>query len=356
MQKSYLLATVILLIALLWVGSGLVFSGSDEKQTAEETTVSSDNGTMKVRVMDSQAVDHQKTVSVNGRTKPSKDVVLRAETEGQITDILVDEGVVVEAGTAIIAIDIREREEVLREAQERVRQREIEYNAAQKLMKQGYSSDVQVAQAQSALESARATLTRARIDLEKTKITAPFDGVLGERSVDIGDYVQGGDQVTRLVALDPLEVTLYVNEKDVMHISVGDRADIRFAEAEARTGVVSYIAPTADDKTRTFRVDVRMENADYAVPGGLTASVSMIVHEERAHKVSPAILTLNDAGDVGVKIVNDQKKVRFIPVRILTDEPSAMWIAGLPDHVQIITVGQDFVVDGQSVEPVLATE
>lgn len=357
MHKSYLLAVVILLVVLLWVGSGVLFSGSDQNKPAIADIADAGNAdVMKVRVIDSQAVDHQKTITVNGRTNPSMDVMIRAETDGQITEIFAAEGTSVTKGTPIVAIDIREREEILREAQELLRQREIEYNAARKLVKQGYSSDVQVAQAQSALESARANLTKARIDLEKTRITAPFDGVLGDRSVDVGDYVQVGDEVTRLVALDPLEVRVYVNEKDVVKIAVGDTAKIRFADNQTYTGTVSYIAPTADDQTRTFRVDVRMDNADYTIPGGLTASLSMVVHQERAHKVSPAILTLNDAGDIGVKIVDGQKTVRFMPVRILTDEPSAMWIAGLPDQIQIITVGQDFVIDGQKVDPVTAVE
>lgn len=355
MKKSTLTAVIIAVLAIVWIGSGLL--GAPDDKTAEDPAVQTednnqDSSLMKVRVERSQAESYIKTISTNGRSVASKSVVLKAEAEGQITEILLSEGETVIADTPIMKIDIREREERVREMQEMVRQREIEYAAALKLSKQGYTSDVRLAQTKSDLESAKAALTNARIALEKTTVRAPFDGILGNRHVDVGDYVRLGDDLTDIVDLDPLKVTVFVNEQEVMMLNKGDPAVLKFVSGEEQNGKIVYISPSADPQSRTFQVDVATENPDNKLPAGLTTEVSIAVKSRDAHKISPAILTLDDEGEVGVKTVNDDQTVSFSPVTIIADQPEAMWITGLPDNATIITVGQDFVVPGQKVDPV----
>lgn len=359
MNKSYLLAVLILLIALLWIGSGYLVpadTGAEQLEQEEVQSPDPEDEIMKVRVMNSQAQDYGRSIKVNGRSHASRNVTLKSETAGQVVEILVDEGEQVAEAAEIIKIDIRERAERVNEARELVNQKQIEYDAAQKLKKQGYSSDVRLAQTRSELESAKASLTQAEIALEKTTISAPFDGVLGERVVDIGDYIRVGDPVISIVDLDPLEVTVFVNEKEVIQIHKGDDAQIKFANGKTATGEVTFISPAADETSRTFHVDIAIDNAGNALPAGLTAEASIHVEEQKAHKISPAILTLNDGGDVGLKIVNADNEVEFVHANLVADEADAMWVGGLPDEVKIITVGQDFVAVGQKVNPVVAGE
>jgi multidrug efflux system membrane fusion protein len=356
MKKSYIIAAAILILASLWIGSGFLGDQTHEQAATEtpETVADQPSELMKVRVINSVAQNYKKNIRLNGRSQPSKNITLSAEAEGQIIEILADEGETVIQGTEIIKIDVREREERVREAAELVKQRQIEYNAAQKLIKQGYSSDVRLAQTRSALESARASLTRAELALQKTVITAPFDGVLGERHVDIGDFVSIGTALSNMVDLNPLEVTIFVNEKDVVQIQEGDAASVRFSNGAIIDGVITFIAPAADEQSRTFKVDVELPNDDNNLRAGLTAEVTIETIDKLAHKISPAILTLNDAGDVGVKTVTNDNIVQFTPITIIADEPTHMWVSGLPDQVKIITVGQDFVLDGQKVDPRVA--
>lgn len=70
--------------------------------------------------------------------------------------------------------------------------------------------------------------------------------------------------------------------------------------------------------------------------------------------MSSGILTLNDAGEIGVRVLDDGDKVRFVPVTILGGDDKGVWLAGLPDKVRVIVAGQDYVVEGQTVEPVPA--
>ena len=127
-----------------------------------------------------------------------------------------------------------------------------------------------------------------------------------------------------------------------------------FYNGDTIMGKVSYIAPVADPATRTFRVEISTPNPDYSIKDGLTAKVRISVEKKRHTKSHPLFLSLNDVGQIGVKIVDAQNKVQFVPVTILSDTSDYMWIRGLPDNVRLITVGQDFVSHGQTVRPVAA--
>ena len=220
MRKPYLIAIIITVLAFLWIGSGYFIPSSSSKKVDETLSVDDDQEkqAMKVQVKTLRTQSYQKMISANGRSQASKNITIRAEAQGQIIDILADEGSAVKVKQNIVKIDVRERQQRVREAQELVKQRKIEYEAARKLNKQGYASDVRVAQTQSAYESARASLTLAEIDLGNTIVTAPFDGVLGERMVDVGDYVSIGDPITSLVDLTPLDIVVFVNESEVVQI------------------------------------------------------------------------------------------------------------------------------------------
>ncbi len=354
MKKSYFIAILITICAALWIGSGFIVSndtitGAEQAGTDQKPD---EKKVMKVQVQTVSPQNYTKSISSNGRSQASKNIIVRAEAEGLITEIIANEGDAIETGAEIIKIDVREKRERVRESRELVKQRKIEYDAAKKLIKQGFASDVRLAQTQSAYESARASLTRAQIDLDKTIVKAPFDGILGKRHVDIGDYVRIGDPLSELVDLNPLEITVFLNEKEIIQLKKGAKATLTFINGEKRDGFVKFIAPAADEDSRTFRVDVEIDNEDMSLPAGLTAQVDIEVRSKQAYQIPPSILTLNDAGDVGVKVVSNENKAVFTPITIIDDSPSSMWVTGLEGDVRVVTVGQDFLVPGQVVEAV----
>jgi multidrug efflux system membrane fusion protein len=158
--------------------------------------------------------------------------------------------------------------------------------------------------------------------------------------------------VAEVVDLDPIVVVGEVTEKDGGRIRVGDEAEVRLVTGERTRGTVRYVARTANPTTRTFRVEIEVANPDTAIGEGITAEVRLQLGEILAHRVTPAILTLDDAGVVGVKVVEDGDRVAFRRVDIVGDTPEGIWLAGLPERVTLITVGQEFVRDGQRVRPV----
>jgi len=115
------------------------------------------------------------------------------------------------------------------------------------------------------------------------------------------------------------------------------------------SGELRYISRAGQSDTRTFRVEVWIANPDGLVPEGLTTELRLPTGRTRAHRGSPAILTLDDNGVIGVKAVDAEHRVVFHPVRILGDTPDGIWLGNLPETLTLITVGQEFVRVGQQV-------
>lgn len=362
MRRATMIAMGIAAVAGLWIVSGQfsdgdnsVVDGVSEMSAAEPGAAggnAEDSELPRVRVTDSIATARVQEITVFGRTEADRIVDVRAETSGRVVDILVSEGDLVEKATDIVRLAMDDRQARLTEAKAQVKYREIAYEAAQALAKKKFSAEVTVAEDLAALETAKASLRAIRLDIARTKIAAPFGGIIEETPLEIGDLVQTGDRVAQLVDLNPIKVAVEVTEGQVSQVHVGQRATARFPGDITREGIVSFVSRSGSEETRTFRVEIRIGNPNLDVPQGVTADVNLQTEPAMAHRISPAVLTLDDEGQIGVKIVDGRDQVVFVPVAIVAETTDGVWVDGLPSSVRLITVGQEFVRHGQNVVPV----
>lgn len=362
-QQPWLIALGVVLLLGIWMASGA--GRNPEEDSERATSAASDPGAIpKVRTMSVTAEPVARTLNVSGRTAPARTVELKAETSGRIVEVPVRRGSRVRAGEVLIRLDAGERVAKLDEARARVRQRELEYEGTLKLKPEGYVSDTLLAQSAAELESARAALRTAQLDLERMEIRAPFDGALQERQVEIGDYVSPGSAVATFVDDRTLVVVGSIAEQHALAVKKGSKGTARLATGQVAQGTVRYIAPVADAATRTFVVELEFANRDARLPAGVTAEIDLPVGTVMAHRISPALLTLDDGGGLGVKIVDDNGQVLFIAAQIVRSSADGVWVTGLPDPARIITVGQGFVkpeqvvhiVDAHPAETAVAAE
>lgn len=351
-RQSSLIAAGLALGLTLWLLTGMseeppVAADGERAALARAQTLTS------VRVREFRAGPVRREITMNGRTEPNRAVTLRAETEGRVIELGAERGAAVSAGDVIARLDMRDRKARLAEAQAAVKQRRLEYEAAQKLSAKEFLSETQRAEVHARLEAARAAVKRMRLEIAHTTIRAPFDGVLQERDVELGDFVDVGNPVARIVDTDPLIVAGEVSEQEVAEIAVGDRGGARPVTGPSLQGQVRYIAAEADEATRTFRVELQIPNPGGALRAGVTTEVSLATRALQAHHLSSALLALNDAGEVGVKAVDEAGVVRFFPVRIVRSNAAGVWVTGLPETVRLITVGQGFVRAGEKVRAVV---
>ena len=344
-QKSWLISAGIVVAITLWLASGQ-FSAEGDDAIVENTATEVTTAKNAVRVRTQSAEEVMRMIVVNGKTAPARIVRLAAETDGRIVHIGANRGASLEQGDIIVRLDERDRAARLSQAQATVKQREVEYEARERLKSESYVSEAQLQESVALLEMARAELTRAKLDLEYMTIHAPFAGALQARAVEVGDFVKRGDPIATYVDNRTIIVNADLSEFDARFVNVGDTAEAKLATGETLRGRIRYVAPVADEGTRTFGVELEVDNKDRALRAGGTAELRIPAESVLAHRVSPSLLTLDDAGNVGVKIINDAGKVEFIVADIALSTNEGVWLAGLPETATIITVGQGYVASG----------
>ncbi|WP_142847843.1 efflux RND transporter periplasmic adaptor subunit [Telmatospirillum sp. J64-1] len=352
MNKSVFIAAAFLLAAVLWLASGLIWH---EEQAATDGTAPDDAPALaQVRVMDMRAQEMTNSLSVQGRTRAERSVILRAEMTGQVAEIQGRKGSRVEAGAAVVRLDAEDRRARLAEARALVEQRRIEFQAAERLAARDFASRTRLAEARARLDEAEARLATAQTELQRTQIRAPFAGVLDDTLVEVGDYVSPGSDVARLLDLSTIVVLGEVSERQAGSLAIGATTEIRLLDGRVIQGRLRWIGSAAREATRTFPVEVEAPNPDGSIPHGITAELRLPLRTVPAHRVSPAVLTLDERGAVGVKTVNEEDVVEFHEVTIISDGPDGIWLGGLPEAVRMIVLGQDWVRAGDKVIPVLA--
>jgi membrane fusion protein, multidrug efflux system len=305
---------------------------------------------MTVRAVESAARPIAPELVVNGHTEAVRSVQLKAETGGRVVATPVAEGAMVEAGALVTELDLRDRASRVGEMEAAVAQRELEYEAARKLGAKQFQSETQVAQARALVEAARAAVHEARLDLEHVTVEAPFAGVLERRMVEAGDYVEPGDPVAEVIEQDPFLVVGDAPETMVGRLEVGKPGTAVLADGRTVAGRLRYVASRADADTRTYRVELEVANPGGRLPAGMSARLVIREPEVAAHRVSAAALVLADDGTIGIKAVDEGGTVRFFPAVIAKAETDAVWLAGLPARLQVITTGQGFVAAGEKVD------
>jgi len=353
MKRSVIFAVVLAVVAVGWVLSGQFgeSGAAPEVQKAPADLTALDEAPA-VRVRASTAQAHAVVDLLRGRSEANRLVEIKSETDGRIIELAIEDGTRVKQGEIIARLSPGDRPARLAEAKALLAQRKIEYEADQKLSKKGFRADTTLAATEASLQAAEAAVTIAEVELGYTRIQAPFDGVVDRRMVEIGDFVDRGDAIAELVELDPILIVTQVNERDVQRLAIGAPGTARLMTGETVEGHIRHISAVADEATRTFRVELEVPNPEGTIADGMTAEIALPLSRVQAHLVSPAILTLSDSGLIGVKAVDESSRVVFHPVKIVDTDNQGVWISGLPAEVTLITVGQEYVGDGEEVRPI----
>ena len=352
MRASAVIAIVLSIAVAGWMLSGQLDGGVAPPEESEADAGEAEASPLRVRVRRMSARSHAVAIAVRGRSEAGRRVDVRAETDGRIVELSAARGDPVAEGDVLASLAVEGRMAKIAEYKARLRQRRIHYDATEALAKKGLSSKESLATAKADIDAARAAVEQVEVEIARTRLRAPFEGVLLEGHAQLGDYLKKGDRFGRIIDLDPVLFVGSVTERSVAWLRPGLPAVARSLGGQEVRGTLRYIAPSADPAARTYRIEVEAENPGNAIREGVTADITIEVDTRMAHFVTPALLSLADDGTIGLKTVDDENRVRFRPVNIIKDTPDGMWLAGLPPEVRVITVGQDFVVAGQEVIPV----
>jgi multidrug efflux system membrane fusion protein len=288
-RQTYITSFITLVIAILWMLSGILADDEFEvKSTTQLETISS------VTVLNSEALEKAKKIKVSGTTEADKLIKIRAEASGTVLSRPVKQGQFVKKDQLICQL----------------------YNAGR---------------------------------TSYPKVKAPFDGYLETFSVKEGDYLNTGAVCATIIDPDPMRLIGEVSEKEINFVKVGAKAEAELISGKKVEGVVSFVSTSANKGTRTFRVEIDVKNSDRSIRDGVSAQIAIEGDTILAHRISPSILMLGDAGELGIRTVNEDDQVEFKEIEILEDSIEGIWITGLPKKTRIITIGQEYVFQGQTV-------
>ncbi|MEP3071157.1 efflux RND transporter periplasmic adaptor subunit [Maricaulis sp.] len=347
MNRSYIAALAIFVAVVLLFTVGTLLNGDAASHDAEQADTSH---RFEVVVRTVEARMRPASLSLRGRTEAFREVVARAETGGRVAEAPIQEGMPVAAGDVLCRLDVDARSAAVQQAEADLRARQLDYEAAVELNRRGHRAANQVAAAEAVRDAARAQLSAAREELANVNIAAPFDGLFDGREAEIGDFLRTGEACGTVVQLDPILVVAEVGERHVAELEPGMAGSARLVTGQTIEGTIRFVERRADPATRTFRVELEAPNPDHAIRSGITAEIRLSLPEEPAHRVPASILALNAEGVLGVRIVEEGNRVRFVPVELLSDDGEQVWVAGLPRHAEVIVLGQDFVADGVEVD------
>ncbi|MGC1505277.1 MAG: efflux RND transporter periplasmic adaptor subunit [Sulfitobacter sp.] len=346
-SRSTWIAGALVLSIVGWMGSGVVFP----TENTDPVIAREEPKPVAVAVTTSVAETVNQFYQAEGQALPDRDTMMRAETSGDIAEVFVVKGQDVDAGTIIARFNPATNNADARRAAEELARAQREFDNAQQLLDRGVSTTDRVSQARAALASAQAEMTEVEQDAEALTITAPFGGRIETLDLDAGEFVSAGTEVGRLVDITPLTVAIQVPQQSLVRIAVGQTAIVKFITGEERQGAVTFVGTSAASETRTFLAEVEVANDDNAIPAGISAEVVIPTGEVTAHFLPPSIVSLNTEGTLGVKTVDADNRVAFFPIEVVRAQIDGIWVTGLPERADVITVGQGYVNESEVVAP-----
>ncbi len=388
-----------------------MFGGGGEAETtagAEETPAALEEDAaplVKVVVLRSVARQVDTAVTLRGQTEAARTVDVRAETSATVVSEPLRKGARVEAGQEMCRLDegtrgtaLAQARAQLDEARARVPESQarlaqslaqleearINLNASSKLSDSGFASTTRVASteaalataeasvesaraglqgAQSGIQTAQAAVATAQKEIERLTIRAPFGGMLESDTAELGSLLQSGSLCATIIQLDPIKLVAFVPETEVARVALGAPATAHLARGSGALtgnsrssgkevqGRVTFLSNSADETTRTFRVEIEVPNRESRIRDGQTAEIQISAEGATAHLLPQSALTLNDEGTLGVRTITPDAIVEFHPVSLMRDTPEGVWLTGLDQTAEVIVLGQEFVIAGVKVAP-----
>ncbi|MFN8178033.1 MAG: efflux RND transporter periplasmic adaptor subunit [bacterium] len=290
-----------------------------------------------------------------GILAPKDEVALSFKIGGIVDRVLVDESARVQKGDTLAALNLREIDAGVTRAKSAAEKAERDLARARRLYADSVATLEQVQDAETGAEVARAALEAASFDRRYAVITAPADGIILRRNAEPGELLSSGTTVLTLgSSARGSVVRVGLADRDVVRVRPGDPATVRFDLAPMRTveGVVSEIAAAADPRTGTFRVEIRVPEAE-RLASGLVGDVEIRPASDGPLPMIPVDALLEADGAhatiFAVAAGGGRAQRRDVTIAFLAGDRAAV-SHGLDGVSQVVTDGTLRLDDGDSVK------
>lgn len=344
-----------MIVAATWsvVACGSDAEAGDPAQTATGETV---GRIINVQTSTLEPTGFTEFIRLTGTVQANRDVRVAAEESGVIRSLFVEKGTAVQAGQPIAKIDDRLLASQLGEARARADLARETWDRRRRLWEDdGIGTELAYLEARFASEQSAANLQLLQERLDRTTVSAPIEGVLDDRFVEVGSMVSPGADVARIVDLNPVKVTAGVPERYATDVAPGARATVTFdvLDGSEHEGTISYVGAAVNPDNRTFPVEFTLPNPGRAIKPEMIAQVSVVRRELEDVIVVPqeALVRVED-GFVAFVVVDSSGvgTVEARPVETGASQQNQVVITdGLAAGERLVVVGQQSVAAGDRV-------
>ncbi|HEY5658545.1 MAG TPA: efflux RND transporter periplasmic adaptor subunit [Myxococcota bacterium] len=292
-----------------------------------------------------------------GQLEAEHSVVIQPEIEGIVESIDFEQGQYVGKGAVLFTLRSREQAAKLREAEANRELARSRWNRAKQLVSRDASSLAARDEALAEFEIAQARVDLARLELDRTRIRAPFDGAVGERLVDIGQRVEQSTELARVDAIDRLQLEFGITDEGLSFARPGMKvyARVRPYPEEKFEGEVFFVSPTLDPRNRRIWIKAWIANADHRLRPGLFANVDLELRRiENALAVPESAVSVDRQGPYVWQVDGEGVATRRAVELGLREGGLVEVVRGLTAGASVVSAGAHKVVEGEKVQAAAA--
>lgn len=343
---SALLAALVLAALFLWLLFGDIQRFQSEPPEDQETATES---LPRIEFRQSQASPHRPQLVTQGQLEALREVNLLTRRDGRVVELPVEQGDRVETGTTLLVLSRDALDAQLERAEAQLELARAELSGAADLRRRDLISQPEYLRLQSSVSVAAAELAELRQSLDETQPTAPFDGVLDRLEVELGEVLQVGESYGRLIDDSRLKASAWVAQRRALDLRPGLPVEVRLLDGSRLSGELSHVARRADEATRSFYIEAELDNPERRRLAGASATLTVTLPERSVHRLSSALLELDERGQLQVKHLDEDAHVVATPVELVEADAQEAYVAGLPEEIRLITLGGGYVEPGDRV-------
>jgi membrane fusion protein (multidrug efflux system) len=290
-----------------------------------------------------------------GTIESDENIHVVSELNATVSRLSFAEGSAVAQGAVLAQLDDREFRATAQRAEAQRELAEANAERAEKLLEQHAISQQQLDDARTTLKVARADESLAKTQLAKTRIIAPFGGLVGRRLVSPGAYLKSGDAIADLARVDEMKVSFSAPERYLGDLKTGVPVDVTTPAIPDRhfAGHVSVVVPIVDANTRTVQLVARLPNRDHLLRPGMSADVAVTFSERPNAIVVPDEAVFAEGSQSFVYVVNQDSTVTRAVVEVGTRDSMRVEVTrGLAPGAQVVKAGHQKLFEGAHVMPI----
>jgi len=219
----------------------------------------------------------EERIELFGETEPIRTALVSAQVGGRITRLDLVEGEPVEGGTTVMRLNSAQGHASIDRLEVVVSQLENEIDRTHRLIERGLATEAQAEQLEAERDANREAIREVRAGIRETSHRAPISGIVTDTWYESGEFAGQGNAVARIIDIDTIVVAAGLPERDISYVSVGQTVDVRIEALDAmRQGTITRIGLEANERNRTFPLEIHIENADHSLRAGMRATVVLV--------------------------------------------------------------------------------